>query len=188
MKRSLAVLALLVMLQGVAVASNPDPDLSTCHPWDETGQPFGTPTQCSDVDDLLVSVVNSEGEPIEGATVVIDLSDCDQLRIGDPNSLQGTTNAAGIVILNPDVGGCQDECTVLVRANNVTICNYGTGWRSTDWNGEEGDGAVTGADFAFFANAFKQTQDDCADYNGDGDVTGTDFSVFATSFKCPDSN
>lgn len=188
MKKSLAFLALLAMLQGVAVASNPDPDNSKCEPWDTTGQPFGTPSQCSSVDDLVVTVLNSEGDPIEGATVVIDLSDCDQLEIGDPNSLQGTTNSSGTVTLNPDVGGCQKNCTVLVRANNVTICNYNTGWVSTDWNGEQGDGAVTGADFSFFANAFKVTQDECADYNGDGDVTGTDFSIFATSFKCPDSN
>lgn len=186
--KKLAFLALLVILQGAAVASIPDPDLSTCHPWDETQTPFGTPSQCSDVDDLLVSVLNSEGDPIEGATVVIDLSDCDELIIGDPNSLTGTTDEFGLVLMNPDVGGCQFGCTVLVKANNATICNYFTGFVSTDWNGDEADGAVTGADFAFFANAFKLTQDDCADYNGDGSVTGTDFAVFATSFKCPDSN
>jgi hypothetical protein len=188
MKRSLAFLALLVMLQGVAVASNPDPDRSTCEPWDTTLTPFGTPSQCSAVDNLVVTVLNSDGDAIEGATVVIDLSDCDELIIGDAGSLQGTTDGDGKVTLNPDVGGCQKNCTVLVKANNVTICNYTTGWVSTDWNGDQGDGAVTGADFSFFANAFKVSQDECADYNGDGIVSGTDFSVFATSFKCPDSN
>jgi hypothetical protein len=184
--KKLVALALLVMLQGAAVASNPEPDNCNCIPWDETQIPFGTPSECSDVDDLLVSVRDGNQEPIVGACVTVDLSDCDELT-GDDYA-KGTTNELGLALINVNAGGCQFGCTVIVRVEGVTICVYTTGFVSTDWNGDEGDGAVTGADFAFFANAFKQTQDDCADYNGDGGVTGTDFSVFATSFKCPDSN
>jgi hypothetical protein len=59
---------------------------------------------------------------------------------------------------------------------------------STDWDGVKADGFVGGPDFAFFATAFRETGDGCADYNGDGVVNGTDFSIFSVSFQRGDAN
>lgn len=178
---------LLTMLPGLGFAVDvPDDATSTCMPWDVTRLPFVTPGQCSSVDNLYVSVRNEFGDPITGADVLIDLNGCENIVVYDPSSLEGTTDANGLVVLNPSAGGCQFDCTVLVKADGVTICSYFTGCVSTDWDGATTDGAVTGADFAFFAQAFKATQDACADYSNDGAVTGVEFATFAESFKCPD--
>jgi hypothetical protein len=199
MKGILPLLATILLFGSIHVsANNPDPDLSTVEPWDTYEQAFVAPGDGglrTNIDEVTVTVVNDEGDPIEGATVVIDVGqgggglseECPNLCIDpiDPG-LEATTNALGIAVLNPRVGGC-DICTVIVRANGVTIAVYDF-INSTDWDGSAADGAVTGADFSFFATAFKTTQDACADYNGDGDVTGSDFSVFATSFKGGDAN
>jgi hypothetical protein len=125
--------------------------------------------------------------PIEGADAEIDLSQCSNLCI-DPveDGLSGITGPDGTVTLNPRVGGCED-CIVLIKASDVVIALY-TRVVSTDWDGSRADGKVAGADFAFFATAFKQTQDTCADYNGDGLVSGPDFAIFAASFASGDAN
>jgi hypothetical protein len=105
--KRLFYLALPAVLQGVAVASIPDPDLSTCHPWDETQTPFVTPGQCSPVDSVIVEVRNSDGDPISGAEVVIDLTSggCDRVRVYNSQSLIDTTDADGRAGFNPDAGG-----------------------------------------------------------------------------------
>jgi hypothetical protein len=200
MNRYLALVAVILLFASIhASAEVPDPDLSTVEPWDTYNQAFVAPGDGSgfrtNVDDLVVLVLNSVGDAIEGATVVIDFdASGGGLRAGcssvcvDPidAGLTAETNELGIAVLNPLAGGC-DNCTVTVRANGATIGTYDF-VNSTDWNGSAADGAVTGADFAFFATAFKDTQDRCADYNGDGAVTGTDFSIFATSFFGGDMN
>lgn len=185
----LALLTMLTVLPGLTLAAGvPDPALSTCSPWDETQLPFVTPSQCSLVDNLTVVVRNEDGDPITGAEILIDLNGgCGNIVVYDPSTLEATTDASGKAVLNPSAGGCQLGCTVLVKADGVTICSYSTGCVSTDWNGAEPDGGVTGADFGFFASAFKISQHPCSDYNNDGTVTGIDFAQFATSFKCPDS-
>jgi hypothetical protein len=194
MNRYLALVAVILLFSSIhASAEVPDPDLSTVQPWDVYEQAFVAPGDGSgsrsNVDEVYIQVLNSNGDAIEGATVVIDLaggggdlrSGCQTLCLDDGDAgLVGVTNEAGMLVLNPRVGGC-DECTIIVRANGLTIATYEF-INSTDWDGVATDGRVTGADFAFFATAFKSTQDPCGDYNGDGAVTGSDFAVFATSF------
>lgn len=202
MNRYLALVVVILLSSSIhASAEVVDPDLSTVQPWDIYDQAFVAPGDGSgprsNVDEVFVEVLNSDGDAIEGATVVIDLaggggdlrSGCQTLCVDNGDAgLTGTTNEFGLAVLNPRVGGC-DHCTVLVRANSVTIAVYDF-INSTDWDGAAADGRVTGADFAFFATAFKDPQNDypCADYNGDGVVTGTDFSVFAVSFNEGDAN
>ncbi|MBU1701140.1 MAG: hypothetical protein KJ927_08495 [Candidatus Eisenbacteria bacterium] len=63
-------------------------------------------------------------------------------------------------------GECE-ECTVIVRANAITVGTYQI-IRSTDFNGAVGDGVVNAADLSFFATAFNYTQFACADSNPGG--------------------
>lgn len=199
MKTATIICAVLIS-SGAAQALDdvPDPDLSSIEPWDDFGRAFVAPggesPLATNIDAVTITVVNSEGNPIIGAPVLIDFAggaptggDCANVCI-DPidAGLEGVTGADGTVTLNPAVGGC-DDCTVIVRASGVTIGFYNK-VVSTDWNGATADGSVTGADFAFFATSFNTTQDDCADYNGDGGVSGLDFSLFATSFNGADAN
>lgn len=188
MKRFL-ILALMIALVGPALANIPDEANSTCEPWDTNGCALispGTPAEGkSSVDCVTITVRNSDGDPIAGSEVVMDFGDCNNLCWCDPPAISGTTGADGVVVICPSGGGCED-CSVVIRADGVTICSYGA-VRSPDWNGTECDGLVTGADFAFFATAFKVTQDTCADYNCDGPVTGIDFAIFATAFAFGDA-
>lgn len=196
--KKLLLLALLSVCVGAVGADVPDDANSTCEPWDTNGCVFVTPGCTANGNDagndaVTVLVRNEFGDPIEGSVVEIDFGDCPNLFICNPDGLTGTTNVAGMVVMNPQVGGC-DMCTVIVRADGVSICTYtppdgvDPTVRSTDWDGSAANGQVTGADFGFFAAAFKTTQDECANYNCDeGGVTGTDFAIFAESFKAPDS-
>lgn len=168
----------------------PDADLSSALPWDEYGHALVTPGAQSAVGEVVVLALYEVGscqEPVEGADVEIDLSQCSNLCV-DPveDGLSGITGPDGSVTLNPRVGGCED-CVVLIRAHGVAIAAY-LRVVSTDWDGSRADGKVAGADFAFFATAFKQTQDTCADYNGDGVVSGPDFAILAASFASGDAN
>ena len=198
MKRILAVFATWTLAAAAAPADVPDPDLSDAGVWDVWGQAFVSPGSLTDlrasgIDDVTITVRNRDGLPILGADVVIDFAghgarvDCDGLCL-DPVDAQltGTTDINGEVTLNPRVGGC-DDCTVIVRADGVTIAQFDH-VSSTDWDGFAGNGQVQGPDLAFFATAFNVTQDACADYNGDGSVGGPDFSFFATSFNLADQN
>jgi hypothetical protein len=191
--KKLLLLALLTVCVGTVGAEVPDEENSTVEPWDTNGCVFVSPScvTSSLVDTVRITVRNADGDPIVGSDVQIVLDDCTDLCFCTPDGLVGISGPGGVITLDPEVGGC-DECTVIVRASGVTIATYtppGPGRptvRSTDWNGSACDGNVTGADFAFFADAFKSTQDECADYNCDGAVTGTDFSIFATAFKAGD--
>jgi hypothetical protein len=193
MRQLLFLILLIALVDAVAADSIPDPDppQCSCEPWDTNGCVFMTPGSQSDVDNVTIVVRNGDGDPIPGATVAVDVSNCN-LCVCVPDGLTGTTDAAGTVSLNPRVGGC-DECTVIVRADGVTFRVYtppGPGLptvRSTDWDGSNCESAVTGLDFGFFAGAFKQTQASCADYTGDGAVSGVDFSLFAASFSMADA-
>jgi hypothetical protein len=185
MKR-LFFLALLMLLLGAAVGGPIDPESCSCERWDTTGLPFVTPSQCSLVDNLTVTVRDSDGNGISGAEIVIDLRGCDNIEVYDENTLVATTGGDGIAVLNPSAGGCQFGCQVKVTANDTLICEYSRGCVSTDWNGLESDGKVNALDLSFFATAFVATQDSCADYNGDGAVSALDLSTFAASFICPD--
>lgn len=183
-------LALVFVLMGAAAADIPDEENSSCEPWDTNGCAFITPGLPSEgksaSDCITVLVRNADGDPLEGIDVEVDFSDCTELCWCDPPmESTGPTNAAGITVICFSGGGCE-QCTVIVRADGVTICVY-QDVRSTDWDGSACDGIVGGADFAFFATAFKVTQDPCADYNCDGAVTGADFAIFAVSFQFGDA-
>lgn len=199
MKRFTASVTILTFLLltsyvrfGFATPSNiPDPDESDCGIWDINGCVFVSPGQESHIDQVTITVRNADGDPIEGSVVEVIFTECTVL-ICEPSGLTGITGEDGTVTLNPSLGGCDEidspvlgDCTVVVRADNVTISAY-TRVASTDWDGAQADAAVTGADFAFFAVAFKLTQDPCADYNCDGVVSGTDFTLFAIAFSLAD--
>lgn len=164
----------------------PSPEQCVVTPWDEFGQAFVTPGTQSGIGEVAVEVRNDEGYPW-CAVVGIDVSDCEDLCV-DPedDGLWGLTDMYAVARLDPRVGGCAD-CPVFVRASGMQMRVYDR-IRSTDWDGVQADGVVNSADFAFFATAFKQTQDSCADYNGDGHVSATDFSMFSASFRAADAN
>jgi hypothetical protein len=184
-------LGILILVLGVcaATAETPDPPCADVMPWDVYGKAFVTPGASSEggVGEIVVTVRNMDCEPIEGSFVEVDFSDCPNVCINpEDDGLTGVSGEQGVVVLNPQVGGC-DECTVIVRASGVTIATYQS-MASTDWNGQEADGVVGVADFAFFSTAFKVTGHECADFNGDEVVNGLDFSIFSTSFKRGDAN
>jgi len=182
---------------GTAIADVPDADLSGTS-WDGNGdgtRAFVTPSAATTglgavSDDVLITVLNNAGIGIGAADVEIDFAGCTDVCV-DPTGdagLTGVTAGDGTVTLNPRVGGCE-SCTVLVRANGVTIGQYSQ-VVSTDWNSDTGpaDGTVGGPDFAFFATAFNVTQDTCADYDNNGAVGGPDLATFATSFNLDATN
>jgi hypothetical protein len=155
-------------------------------PWDEFGQVFVTPGTQSGIGEVVVEVRGTEGYPW-CAVVGIDVSECEGLCVDPEDSgLWGNPDMYAVTRLDPRVGGCAD-CTVWILADGMTIRTYDR-IRSTDWDGARADGVVNSADFAFFATAFKQTQNSCADYNGDGLVSATDFSMFSASFRAADAN
>ena len=177
-------------LSAPAVSDVPDADQSDVEPWDTFDQAFttpGSPDAGSHVDDVTATIRYTNGNPVPFSHVWVDVSGCPGLCT-DPSmdGLSGSTDVNGVVVLNPRVGGCAD-CEVLVFADGVRIRSYEK-IRSTDWDGASADGALSGADFSFFAGALKETQDSCADYDNDGHVSGLDFSFFATSFKLGDAN
>jgi hypothetical protein len=183
-------LILVFAFVGTAAADIPDEENSSCEPWDTNGCAFITPGLPSEgksaIDCITVNVRNSDNDPIEGVQVDINFSNCTGLCWCDPPmESSGLTGPDGTTVICFSGGGCE-QCTVIVRADGVTICTY-QDVRSTDWDGSACDGIVGGSDFAFFATAFKVTQDPCADYNCDGSVGGIDFSMFAISFSAGDA-
>jgi hypothetical protein len=79
-----------------------------------------------------------------------------------------------------------------VLANQVTVAGQALSADSVTqffrfFGDVTGDGAVNGADFAFFRPAFGTTAGNPAylsylDYDGDGAVNGTDFGFFRSRF------
>lgn len=186
--KTVSIVVLGVVLLG-SPANSQIPDSVRCRVelWDTIGHAFVAPGQAGglNLDNIVVVVQDNLCQPIENASVQIDLSDCSNLYLCNPDGLTGTTDEEGVAILDVSVGGC-DECTVHVLANDVIIRAYE--WVvSTDWSGVACDGAVAGSDFAFFVKTFKVTQNRCADYDGDGFVGPEDFSIFVRSFKAGDS-
>lgn len=121
--KKLILLVLLAASVGTLSAEPLNRFLFTCEPWDTNGCVFVTPGQDSPVDNVVITLLNDDFEPIEGAHVVIDFSNCPNMIYCSPDGLSGVTNAAGQVLLNPSVGGC-DDCVVVVRAEGQTICFY----------------------------------------------------------------
>lgn len=184
MRRLLLVLA-LTFFAGAAGADQPgipDPDSSLVIPWDATGIAFVTPGTQSPADTVYILVRDKNGDPISGAEVLIDLSGCQGMCPCPDDGLSATTDDNGVARIRPSVGGCDRECLVTIWVDEIYLLRTYQGVVSTDWGGIGCDGLVSSIDFAFFADAFKNTQDGCADYNGDGAVSGADFVKFAVSF------
>lgn len=192
MKWPSVLILVFVALSGPTLAQDPYPDSCKVIPWDWFENAFMAPGtddgSGSPVGEVGVLVKDEDGNIIADAHVVIDLSDCSTLCI-DPHDagLSGMTNDEGEIYLNPAVSGCED-CTVLVKADDLTIRTF-HGVTSSDWDGSAADGFVNSADFAFFAAAYKQTQDDCANYDRSHPGVGNlEFAWFAISFKWGDAN
>jgi hypothetical protein len=168
----------------MAQADVPDPQFCSVTPWDSWEQAFVTPGQQSNADEITIVVHNNADLPIDAADVELDFSGCAN-RCEGTAGLSGQTAATGELVLNPEMGGCED-CTIIVRANGVTIATYGR-MVSTDWNGASCSGDVEPTDLSFFAAAFNVTGELCADYNNDG-VDPADLSKFANSFNSGDAN
>ena len=180
MKSGALLTLIAATLASSALAGVPEPYPVEIEPWNTYGRAFVTPGSQSGTDSVLITVLNADYEPISNAVVDIDLSNCEDLCICNPDGLTGVTDQDGQVRLNPRVGG-SEECPVIVRANAVTIGVYEM-ITSTDWGSNGCDGVVGAADLAFFGAAFNATQNPRADYNGDGWVGGVDLSMFAASF------
>jgi hypothetical protein len=178
MRAAAAIVTLGLILSLSVQAQVPFPDSCEVSPWDEAGQFLGTPGTACHFDEVTFIIRDVGGNPVPGAFVQVLFEGCDDAWLIQP--LEGFTGGVGELVLNPSAGGC-DDCGVRVRANGVTIRLYPL-VRTTDWDGTSGNGTMTGADFSFFATAFKVTQDTCADYNGSGTVTSADFALFACAF------
>ena len=151
------------------VAAQVSPADCTVEPWDTFTHAFVCPGGSygySPDAGVKITVRNSTNDPVSGALVEIDFSDCSTLCI-DPitNGLSGTTDQSGTVILKPRVGGCA-TCAVLVKANGILIRSY-TEVVSGD---VDGDGIKNITDYAWFQ---KHKTSHCADLNGNG--VGLDF-------------
>jgi hypothetical protein len=166
------------------MADVPDPQYCSVSPWDSWEQAFVTPGQESNADEITITVHNNADLPIDAADVELDFSGC-AARCEGTLGLSGLTAATGLLTLNPEMGGCED-CTVIVRANGVTIATYSR-MVSTDWSGASCDGQCDPIDLSFFAASFNVTGDACADYNNDG-VDPADLSKFANSFNSGDTH
>ncbi len=165
--------------------STPDPGQCTVSPWDSYARAFGTPGHQSNVDDLEVFIADQSGVPLPAVPVEIIVSACGLCLDPEDHGLRGETDAAGTVLLNPALGGCE-ECTVRVQAGNVVIRTYSR-FVSTDWDGVQADGRVDEADVAFLQGALG-TNEPCADYNGDGMVNLVDVNLFYASYSMGDAN
>ena len=185
MKRLLLLSLVALLASSIAQADVPDPAYCSVVPWDSWGQAFVTPGQESNADEITITVNNGDNQPIDAAAVELDFSFCVN-RCEGTLGLAGTTDPTGVVVLNPEMGGCE-WCTVVVRASGVTIGTYD--WMvSTDWNGSACDGQVDPVDLSFFAAAFNVTGDLCADYNAADAVDPVDLSKFANSFNSADTH
>ena len=160
----------------------PDPEQCVVEPWDTYVQAFvspGGPPASSSVDELAITVRTSEGDPFPGVWVEIDVSDCITICADSPDAgLTGMTDAFGVVVLNPRIGGCED-CEVWIWANSTPIREYER-IVSTDWDGSSGDGQVDDADLAFLQSVFGSSEA-CADYDGSGIVDLHDQATLVTA-------
>jgi hypothetical protein len=170
----------------MAQADVPDPQYCEVAPWDAWGQAFVTPGQQSNADEITITVHNNADLPIDGADVELDFSGCAN-RCEGTAGLTGQTGGTGTLVLNPAMGGCED-CTVIVRANGVTIATY-TRMVSTDWNGAACGGNTGPTSLAFFAAAFNTGSGSCASYLVyDGNPGPGDLGKVANSFNSGDAN
>jgi hypothetical protein len=168
---------LIVMLSATGSVAQPDPGQCSVLPWSTYANPRAILSPgISGIDTVRVTVIDPFGWPIESALVEIDLSDCGALCIDTPDGLSGYTDANGVVVLDPRVGGC-DECKIYVLADGVAIDSFTT-ISSPDF---DGDGVVTQADqdtlMAYLGSPASNFQ--CANFNGDNYIDTSDFGLFS---------
>jgi hypothetical protein len=192
MKWILLAAALCVAAAPAAEAGPPDPTQSSVDPWDAYGAAIMCPGTSVQLDTVRLTVRDAGGLPCIGVSVTIDVSNCNNLCIDTPSGLTGTTDLAGVEILNPRVGGCE-ACNIVVRAGGVVLRTY-TQVISQDWDGSWADGIVNEADSAFFSLQYQSPPKPysvCSDFNLDGQVDMIDFSLFgnawlnSNSVTCP---
>jgi hypothetical protein len=158
-----------------------DSALCSVEPWDTYGKAFVSPGDQSGSDTVAVTVYDDFGRPLWNGPVEIDVTDCSNLCVDTPvDGLRGFTDAAGLVVLDPRVGGC-DSCAVLVKANGSTIRKYNR-IASPDWDGSWADGRVDFADSSFFYTALGSTGP-CGDYDGNGTVGLSDLLIFVSTLN-----
>jgi len=153
---------------------------SSVTPWDSYGQAYVRPGHCSR-DELTITVRDDDNDPVMGAFVEINLSNCSGLCI-DPLSdgLSGTTNESGIVVLNPAVGGCAD-CLITIRAKGIAIRTY---TRITSFD-HEPNGIEDIDDYIWYTN---NPTDPCTDFNGSGGRDLQDDQLTPLGAECGNAN
>ncbi len=148
----------------------------TAEPWESYGQAFVIPGNMIAEDDLVVTVLDQTGSPMEGLLVQIAFDGCGDICIDEGNPyLEAVTDESGNAYLNPSVGGA-DYCTVDVRVRGETWLSFprvvGPDFDSIGPNGRV-DSADEQAFLSYMWSGF-----DLADYDGDGVVGPFEEGVF----------
>jgi hypothetical protein len=186
MKRALIVVLVAAFAFAPAApawAQIPDAAASTVAPWDAYGRAFMAPGTGGDL--VTITVVDAGGTALPNIAVQVDVSACVTLCIDTPPGLAGVTNAAGVVVLDPRVGGCE-TCTVRIFAAGILLRTY-TQVVSADWDGMWGDGHVGSLDFQYL-QASMMSGAVCADYDGNGIVDLVDMSIFQLCANATNTN
>ncbi len=134
---------------------------------------------------FTVTIKNNQCIPIEHAAVEILIGGGEKTRLcGDAVNVQ-YTDAAGVAVFNIPGGGCfKGRDAMVIRANGVIVRSFES-VVSPDYAGWDNAGipnrwslSVTVADFAAFAQAFRNGGSSCHDYDNNGTTGAADVSVF----------
>ncbi len=190
MKKLLSALFVLALCSSVAMASVPDPSNCTVTPDLNNGVVvcpdgnFPTPLPASV---MTVTVRNSANNPIEGATVEVDLHSSIALCTSFVNN--AITNASGVAQITLAAAGCVHNVqnAVIVRANGIIIRTFT--YVKSPANGSASDNLplplIDGSAFVPFAASFNGVEPNfvCMDFDNDGSCDGGDLVIMALAFN-----
>jgi len=191
MKKVLSAAFALALCSTIAMADVPDPGQCSVTPSDALSGVICCPNLPSALLESIntITVKNSSGNPINGASVVVILT------ASNPSCpaavLTGTTNASGVVTITIAAGGCVDgiPSACVIKANGAPIRNFANA-KSPDYDGAGGSGAVDISDLISFAAEFNGINvPGCHDYTNDNLTDISDLipfgSAFSTAKHCP---
>jgi hypothetical protein len=183
MKKLLSALFVLALCSSVAFATVPDPSKCTVVPADALNGVVLCPDSPSAIaaTNYTITVKNTSGNPISGASVVIEFPAPTNIRFCTTAVNTGTTNASGVCVITLRGGGCQrtsgSTYAAVVKANGVVLRSYYNA-KSPDYDGVGPNGLVNLSDLLAFRGAVG-----CHDYDNSGTMTLSDTLIFAPGYS-----
>lgn len=189
MKRLIFALCALAVVASVAYADVPDQTKCACTL--DTAQRLVIVPGTLAGTAFTVTVRNSSNNPINNALVevLIGGQTDSKTHLCNPSTIQGNTNASGIVTFNIGGGGCYKGAgACVIRANGSPIREY-LAVMSPDYAGTDNSGvagrwnmAVNLADFSSFNTSYTNVVASCHDYDNGGTTNISDFAVFVQCY------